>query len=82
MDNFFTFFIYFFIYSVLGWIVETLYCRLLDGKWTNRGFLFGPYCPIYGFGSLLIIAFLQNFKDSVIEVFLLGMIFTSALTIN
>ena len=79
MDNFFTFFIYFFIYSVLGWIVETLYCRLLDGEWTNRGFLFGPYCPIYGFGSLLIIAFLQNFKDSVIEVFLLGMLFTSTL---
>lgn len=79
MSEFFTFFIYFFIYSVLGWILETLYCRMLDGKWTNRGFLFGPYCPIYGFGSLLIIAFLSNFIDSPIKVFFLGMIFTSLL---
>ncbi len=79
MENFFIFFMYFFIYSVLGWIIETLYCRILDGKWTNRGFLFGPYCPIYGFGALLIIAFLQNFKSSLIAVFILGMIFTSAL---
>lgn len=79
MSEFFTFFIYFFIYSVLGWILETLYCRMLDGKWTNRGFLFGPYCPIYGFGSLLIIAFLNNFIDSPIKVFFLGMIFTSLL---
>ena len=58
MESFFIFFMYFFIYSVLGWIVETLYCRTLDGKWTNRGFLFGPYCPSYGFGALIIIAFL------------------------
>ena len=79
MESFFNFFIYFFIYSVLGWIVETLYCRTLDGKWTNRGFLFGPYCPIYGFGALIIIAFLQNFKSSFIAVFFLGMIFTSIL---
>ena len=79
MESFFIFFMYFFIYSVLGWIVETLYCRTLDGKWTNRGFLFGPYCPIYGFGALIIIAFLQNFKSSLIAVFFLGMIFTSAL---
>ena len=79
MESFLIFFMYFFIYSVLGWIVETLYCRTLDGKWTNRGFLFGPYCPIYGFGALIIIAFLQNFKSSFIAVFFLGMIFTSIL---
>lgn len=79
MNNFFTYFIYFFIYSVIGWILETIYCRMLDGKWTNRGFLFGPYCPIYGFGSLLIITFLNNFVESPIKVFILGMIFTSTL---
>lgn len=79
MDQFFTIFLYFFIYSVGGWIAEMLYCRTLDGKWTNRGFLFGPYCPIYGVGSLLVIYFLKNFKSSPIEVFFLGMIFTSTL---
>ena len=79
MNDLFTFFIYFFVYSVIGWILETIYCRMLDGKWTNRGFLFGPYCPIYGFGALLIITFLNNFIDSPIKVFVLGMIFTSSL---
>ncbi len=79
MDSFYIIFIYFFIYSICGWFLETIYCRLLDGKWTNRGFLFGPYCPIYGFGSLLIIYFLDNFKDNPIEVFFFGMIFTSVL---
>lgn len=79
MSDFFTLFIYFFIYSVLGWCVETIYCRLLDSKWTNRGFLFGPYCPIYGFGALLIISFLSNFIASPIKVFFLGMFFTTIL---
>ncbi len=74
-----TLFLYFFIYSVLGWILETIYCRILDGKWTNRGFMTGPYCPIYGFGSLLIIYFLNIFKAHPIAVFFLGMIFTSLL---
>ncbi len=79
MSDFFIYFVYFFVYSVLGWITETIYCRILDGKWTNRGFLFGPYCPIYGCGALLIIAFLNNFIASPIKVFFLGMLFTSAL---
>ena len=79
MSDFFIYFVYFFVYSVLGWITETIYCRILDGKWTNRGFLFGPYCPIYGCGVLLIIAFLNNFIASPIKVFFLGMLFTSAL---
>ncbi|MEE1162529.1 MAG: metal-dependent phosphohydrolase, partial [Lachnospiraceae bacterium] len=32
----------FFIYSFMGWIYETLYCTIKNGKWENRGFLFGP----------------------------------------
>lgn len=79
MHSFYILFLFFFIYSICGWILETIYCRILDGKWTNRGFLSGPYCPIYGFGSLLIIYFLDNFKDNPVEVFFFGMIFTSAL---
>ena len=39
--------IYFFIYSVLGWIFETFYGLLALGYIPNRGFLFGPLCPIY-----------------------------------
>ena len=72
-------FLYFFIYSVLGWIAEIFYCRLCSGRFTNRGFLNGPYCPIYGFGAVIIIFFLEPFKYNAILVFILGMILTSLL---
>ena len=41
----------FFIGSVLGWILELFYRRIISkGKWINPGFLVGPYLPLYGFG--------------------------------
>lgn len=43
----------FFLFSFLGWIWESIYCTIEERKWANRGFLYGPICPIYGFGSLL-----------------------------
>ena len=43
----------FFIFSFLGWVWETIYCSLRVHKLVNRGFLYGPICPIYGFGALL-----------------------------
>ena len=43
----------FFIFSFLGWVWESIYCTICERKWANRGFLYGPICPIYGFGSLL-----------------------------
>lgn len=50
--------IYFAVYSVLGWLCEGLYCSAAARKWVNRGLLHGPYCPIYGFGALVIICLL------------------------
>ena len=46
---------YFFIYSFLGWIIETIYAILINGFFVKRGFLYGPLCPIYGFGAVLLI---------------------------
>ena len=43
----------YFIFSVLGWIWESIYCTIKERKWQNRGFLYGPLCPIYGFGSIV-----------------------------
>lgn len=37
----------FFIYAFLGWAMETLRCWIKTKKFVNRGFLIGPYCPIY-----------------------------------
>ena len=39
----------FFIYSFVGWLWETVYCSIKDKKFAYRGFLVGPYCPVYGF---------------------------------
>jgi uncharacterized membrane protein len=43
------------IYSFLGWVVETVFARIKEGKLINRGFLKGPFCPIYGFGVIFIV---------------------------
>ena len=47
----------FMIYSFLGWIYETIYCTIRTRRWENRGFLYGPICPIYGVGAVLITFF-------------------------
>ena len=46
---------YFFTYSFLGWILETAFCVLTLGEFNKRGFLYGPVCPIYGFGAIILI---------------------------
>ena len=43
----------FFIFSAIGWIIETIYCSLGNKRFINRGFLYGPLCPIYGVGALI-----------------------------
>ena len=49
------------IYSFLGWLCESIFCSILFKKWTNRGFLSGPFCPVYGIGGLLITSLLRPF---------------------
>lgn len=48
--------IYFMLYAIIGWIYE-VFLEVVVYKWgfSNRGILFGPYLPVYGFGSLLFI---------------------------
>ncbi|NLO08768.1 MAG: putative ABC transporter permease [Clostridiales bacterium] len=50
-----TLFRWFIIYSVMGWTYETVFTFLIKGDLTNRGFLFGPLCPIYGLSILIMI---------------------------
>lgn len=79
MDFLMHLFIYFLIYSFLGWVAETIYCSYFEKRFVYRGFLNGPYCPIYGFGALLVIYALDSFKDSIPMLFLMGLILTSIL---
>ena len=71
--------LYYFLYSCLGWVCECLYCGIPAGHFINRGFLAGPYCPIYGCGAVLVVYVLEPFQDHIVVLFLAGMILTSIL---
>jgi len=62
---------WFFLYSVAGWLYESILCSAIEKQWINRGFLSGPYCPIYGFGALINILVLDESKN-VLVLFYLG----------
>lgn len=70
--------IYFFaIYSFLGWCTEVIYYIKKEHKFVNRGFLYGPFCPIYGSGIVSIIVLLDNFKNNIFLLFILAFFLTS-----
>ena len=77
MQTFFIYFILFLIYSFLGWAIEVIVTFYKDKKFVNRGFLLGPYCPIYGFSSIVMILYLNRYCDSFITVFLLAVVVCS-----
>ena len=54
--------LYFILYSFLGWCLETFYAFMVYGYFVKRGFLYGPICPIYGFGAILLLYNLKNVK--------------------
>ena len=69
----------FFIYAFLGWCAEVIYAALETGKFTNRGFLSGPICPIYGFGAATVLFLLTPLKNNLLLLFLGSVILTSIL---
>lgn len=66
--------LYFFIYSFLGWVLETIYAYIVLGHFNNRGFLLGPICPIYGFGMLILIVGLSRYKGHNVKLFFIASI--------
>lgn len=62
----------FFIYSFIGWLWETIYCSIKAKKFVYRGFLAGPYCPIYGFGILSVLYFIEPFRYNLVLLFFLS----------
>ena len=64
----------FFTYSVIGWIWETIYCSLKDHHYDYRGFLFGPYCPVYGFAVTTILIFTYHIQDNLFLLYIVGII--------
>ena len=72
-----TIFAYFVVYSFLGWICECVYCTVLDRHFVNRGFLNGPFCPIYGCGALAVLILLAPVINHLVFIFLSGAIAAS-----
>ena len=68
---------YFLIYSFLGWCIESIYKSILEKKLINSGFLFGPICPIYGFGAIIMYVFLEDISNKPILTFCLGFVVLS-----
>lgn len=72
------YFLWFMIYSIVGWIYESILCSVTQKKLVNRGFLNGPYCPIYGVGAVLDILVLGRIENPA-ALFLLGALLTCSL---
>ena len=79
MNQFLSYFCIFFTYSVIGWILESILVSIKENKIINRGFLIGPYCPIYGTGALGMILYLEQYKNNIVTVFFLAVTLCSIL---
>ncbi len=77
IESFVAIFLLFIFYSMLGYLLEITIFSIEEKKFVNRGFLFGPYCPVYGFGSLFITYFLTGYRYDPLIVFVFGVIVTS-----
>ncbi len=64
----------FFIYSFLGWCMETFGGYVKTKKLVNRGFLIGPYCPVYGVGVVLITVFLSKYVNDIPIMFFMSIL--------
>lgn len=76
---FYTYFLLFIIYSFIGWLLELAFSFFELKKIVNRGFLIGPYCPIYGAGCLLLVLLLSKYTDEPLVLFALSVIVCSVL---
>lgn len=73
------YFLYFIIYSFIGWAMEVI-CQFFEfKKFVNRGFLIGPICPIYGHGVLAIILLIGKNTSDILAVFLKAILICSIL---
>lgn len=72
--TFSTWLFFFYFYCFLGWVWETCYVSVLKAKWVNRGFMRGPFLPIYGSGAIVVLLFTLPFRTDAGLVFVVGML--------
>lgn len=69
--------LYFLIYAIIGWLLETIYAIGTLGHFVKRGFLYGPLCPIYGWGAVILISCLRKYKSKPLKLFVCSAIIFS-----
>ena len=79
MKELFIYFLFFIIYSFLGWLLEVTVKLVEDQRFINRGFLIGPVCPIYGFGALLLQLLLNKYINDPWTLFIMIILTCSVL---
>lgn len=78
MYNICLYFFIFYFYSILGWLLECVVCSIESKKIIHdRGFLIGPYCPIYGCGAIYMYFFLNRYYNDPIVLFVMAVVGTS-----
>ena len=73
------FIVEFVIFSLIGWIYETVYTSVSWGEFADRGFLHIPICPIYGFFSFSIISIFNNRKANIPVIFIVSTLIVGVL---
>lgn len=63
---------FFFFYCFFGWCFESAYVSLKSKKFVNRGFIRGPFLPIYGTGAVMMLVVSEPFQDSLVLTYLAG----------
>lgn len=72
-------FLLFMIYSFIGWMIEMLVVAMEKGSFTSRGFLIGPYLPIFGIGAVLITLLLSEYSNDIFVLFIMSCFLGAAL---
>ena len=62
----------FYFYSFFGWCFESTYVTILEKKPVNRGFMRGPFLPLYGCGGVMMLIVSKPFYDNVLLVYVAG----------
>lgn len=73
------YFFLFLIYAIMGWIIEVVGGIIQNKKFVNRGFMIGPYCPIYGVGGVLITILLHEYVSNPFILFCVAIVICGAL---
>lgn len=70
---------FFYFYCFFGWCFESSYVSLKSGKLVNRGFMWGPFLPLYGSGAIMMLVVSMPFRDNILLTYIAGVIGATSL---